>query len=369
MASREEVIRAFLDKAGWGDAERGPLAGDASTRAYERLKGKKGRAVLMNAPAGPDGPPLDGARKSYSAIAHLAEDCRPFVAVGEHLRALGLSAPALYAHDMEAGLLLLEDLGDDLYGPAIETGTARDGTQIDELYRVAVDMLIELHGAGTPPRLSLPGGGTYDVPPYDDAALAIETELLTDWYIPVKKGAELPGEEKEAYRALWRDLFPLSRVGAPVLTLRDYHSPNLIWLGDRKGPARAGLLDYQDAQQGSRAYDLVSLLQDARKDVPEARENAMLDYYVARAKEVDAAFDEEGFRAAYAVLGAQRNAKIMGIFVRLWKRDGKPGYLAHLPRVSAYMERDLRHPVLASLKAWLDTHVPQSLRAEILSAE
>jgi hypothetical protein len=366
---REKKIAAFLEKAGWGTAARAPLACDASTRAYERLSGPEGRAVLMNAPAGPDGPPLEGSRKAYSAIAHLAEDCRPFVAVGEHLRTLGLSAPRLLAHDMEAGLLLLEDLGDDLYGKAIETGKAGDGTPLDALYRAAIDALLLLHQAGTPAALPLPDGSTYKVPSYDEAALAIETELLTDWYIPVKKGAELAVEEKDIYRALWKKLFPETQCGAPVLVLRDYHSPNLLWLGEREGPARAGMLDYQDAQVGSRAYDLVSLLQDARKDVPEVREEEMLAYYIEKARAGEADFDETAFRAAYAVLGAQRNAKIMGIFVRLWRRDGKPGYLAHLPRVSAYLERDLRHPVLSEMKAWLDTHVPAALRKEILQTE
>lgn len=364
MSDREALIRAFLDDAGWGDAVRGPLAGDASSRRYERLSGHRGAAVLMDAPPGPDGPPLtgpDGARRTYSAIAHLAEDCRPFVAIGNALREAGLSAPALFAHDMPNGLLLLEDLGDAVYGNAIDAGAGPAGEPLDELYRTSVDALLHLHAKGAPDHLPLPDGTSYRVPTYDAAAMAIETELLTDWFLPERRGVPTDEALCTDYRAIWQSLFPHADADNRVLSLRDYHSPNLIWLGERAGAKRVGIIDYQDGLVGARAYDMVSLLQDARRTVPPAREEAMLDYYISSARQ-DPAFDEKKFLAAYAVLGAQRNAKILGIFVRLWKRDAKPAYLAHIPRVADYFERDLAHPALVDLRLFLDALVSPSER-------
>jgi aminoglycoside/choline kinase family phosphotransferase len=360
MIAREDLIREFLNRAGWSNAARAPLAGDASSRRYERLKGPRGKAILMDAPPGPDGPPLDtpqGARKAYSAIAHLAEDCRSFVAVGEALRRAHLSAPELYAHDIPNGLLLLEDLGDDLYGIAIDNSAGPRGESLDDMYHVGVEALIAWHKAWeqmhAPATLPLPDGDIYKLFHFDDAALAIETELLTDWYLPERRGAPTDEAMRNEYRALWKPLFAIANKDARTLALRDYHSPNMLWLPEREAAARVGLLDYQDAIITSRAYDLVSFLQDARRDVPESREQVMLAHYCALASRQLKNFNEDIFRAAYAVLGAQRNAKIMGIFVRLNKRDGKPAYLAHLPRVSSYFARDLAHPALADLRNWL----------------
>ena len=361
MNEREASIRDFLDRAGWGDAVRAPLAGDASSRRYERINGKRGKAILMDAPHGPDGPPLgtpDGARKAYSTIAHLAEDCRPFVAVGGALRRARLSAPELYAHDIAQGLLLLEDLGDDLYGVVINRGAGPKGESLDEMYRAAVETLIVWHkawdGFGAPATLPLPGGETHRVPSFDDAALGVETELLTDWYLPERRGKPTDEAMRADYRALWKPLFDIANRDTKVLGLRDFHSPNMLWLSNRDGAARVGLLDFQDAVITARAYDLVSFLQDARRDVPVAREQEMLAHYCALATRELPSFDENTFRAAYAVLGAQRNAKIIGIFVRLNKRDRKPAYLAHLPRVKSYFTRDLAHPALSDLKHWLE---------------
>ncbi|MDF1687450.1 MAG: phosphotransferase [Parvibaculaceae bacterium] len=368
MNNRETLIKALLKKAGWSQAVRSPLAGDASTRRYERLKLGTQEAVLMDAPNQPDGPLLPEYNKPYSAIAHLAETTHPFVAVGAFLQAQGLSAPKLIAHDVDNGLLLLENLGDRLYGTAIDRNEGFGTATLEDIYRAALDALLVLHTAGTPGPLPLPDGSTYDVPAYDEEAMAIETELLPEWYIPAKSGASLSPQDRVAYSALWQDLFPKAACGTPVMVIRDYHSPNLLWLPEREGAARVGMVDYQDAQCGSRAYDVMSLLQDARKDVSPERENEMLAYYCAQAK-ADPSFDEVEFRTSYAILGAQRNAKIMGIFVRLWQRDGKPAYLAHLPRVSNYMERNLKHPILAPLKNWLDTHVPPDMRAVPLQAE
>ena len=364
--ARDRAIRTFLEQAGWDTAERRDLAGDASTRRYERLARGSDRAVLMDWQPGPDGPPLDG-KRPYSAIAHLAESCHAFVAIGEFLRAQGLGAPTLIAQDMAAGLLLLEDLGDDLYGAAIDRGAAADGTDLQTLYRAAIDVLLELHDRPVAADLPLPDGTRYRLPAYDDEALAIESELLTDWYVPVRSGKDLDPADKRAYQTIWQKLFPQVQNGDPVLVLRDFHSPNLLWRGAAAGLGRVGLIDYQDGLRGSPAYDLVSMLQDARRDVPEEREAEMLAYYCNAASARRANFDEADFRKAYAILGAQRNAKIMGIFVRLWKRDGKPAYLAHLPRVSTYLERDLRHPALHDLKTWLDRHVPPQVRATPLT--
>ena len=368
MNTRENLIKALLEKAGWSKALRSPLAGDASTRRYERLKLGTNDAVLMDAPDQPDGPLLPDYNKPYSAVAHLAETTHPFVAVGEFLHAQGLSAPKLIAHDVDNGLLLLEDLGNNLYGEAIDRNAGFGEASLDDLYRAALDALLVLHKAGTPGPLPMPDGSFYDLPAYDGEAMAIETELLPEWYILAKSGASLSDQDRATYRALWQDLFPKAACGTPVMVIRDYHSPNLLWLPERTGAARVGMVDYQDAQLGSRAYDVMSMLQDARKDVSVERENEMLAYYCAQAK-ADPSFDEAEFRTSYAILGAQRNAKIMGIFVRLWKRDGKPVYLAHLPRVSDYMERNLQHPILAPLKNWLDTHVPPAMRAVPLQAD
>jgi len=366
---RDPLIVDFLKRAGWAHAERRPLAGDASTRRYERLQRDAGsaghaRAILMDAPRAPDGPPIrDG--KPYSAIARLAEDCRAFVAIGERLRAAGLSAPELIAHDMENGLLLLEDLGDHVYGTSIEKGEGPAGEPLDELYRMSVEALLSLHEQGPPTRLALPDGTAYDVPPYDETALAIESELLVDWYLPAKRGKPSDGALSDEYRGIWASLFPEAAKDQRVLTLRDYHSPNLIWLGEREAHARVGIIDYQDAVVGAQAYDMVSLLQDARRDVPPEREAAMLDYYIAEANRRLPGFDERAFLAAYAILGAHRNAKILGIFVRLKQRDGKPHYLAHVPRVATYFERDLNHPALGDLKSWLDPLVPAGNRLTV----
>lgn len=337
---RQAEAAGFLARAGWGSAERRMLAGDASFRRYERLTGPNGTAVLMDAPP------------------EAGEDCRPFVAIGEHFRTLGFSAPALYAADLERGFLLLEDLGDDLFARVLARGD-------DEilLYEAAVDLLFELHTHAPPEALPLPGGRSYAVPPYSEALLMQEAGLLPDWYLPELTGRRTGADARAEYDALWRDLTPWMQAASPVLVHRDYHAENLIWLPDRLGPARVGLLDYQDGVLGHLAYDLISLLSDARRDVDPGLSDAMLARYVTGARARNPAFDAEAFRTAFAVLGAQRNCKILGIFARLWRRDGKPAYLSLLPRVWRNLERDLAHPALAPVKRWLDRAVPSTLRA------
>lgn len=357
MKPREETIRAFLKEAGWENAERRPLAGDASSRRYERLSLDDRPAVLMDWPSGPDAPVIEG-RAAYSRIAHLAEDVRPFVAVGEHLRSLGLAAPEIIAKDLAHGLLLLEDLGDHVYGALIENGEGPSGEPLDELYRAGIETLLRLQSVAAPRSLPVGDGTAHEVPRFDDSVFRAELDVLLDWYFPVVLGKDATPEMREEYHAIWTSLRPHVDAGVETLFLRDYHSPNMLWLGARSGAARVGLIDYQDALIGNRAYDVVSFLQDARRDVPVEREEAMLALYVSRAKGELAGFDEEEFRASYAVLGAERALRLIGLWPRLLKRDGKPQYMAHMPRTMDYLNRNLAHPALAPLRAWLDRHLP-----------
>ncbi len=351
MSEREQEIIDFLNHAGWGAAMRTPLADDAGYRSYQRLSGAKGKAMLMNAPPGGDQLRSPQAA-AYNRIAHLVTDCRPFVGVANHLRELGLSAPEILAADLPRGLLLLEDLGDDLFAKAIPEGAIEA-----ELYAAAIDVLLALHAAPAPGRLPV-GDGEYLLSSYDADAQEAEILLLSEWYAPVVTGRALSDAARDEYVAHWRHYFALTQPATPVLVLRDYHAQNLFWLPQRTGIERVGLIDFQDGLLGSPAYDLVSLLEDARRDVPPATQMQMLDRYCAKAKAMDGAFDDAAFRTAYAVAGAQRNCKILGIFARLAKRDNKPAYLQLIPRVRAYLRQDLQHPAFAPLNAWFATHLP-----------
>tara|TARA_R110000824_G_scaffold118960_14_gene272148 strand:+ start:275832 stop:276944 length:1113 start_codon:yes stop_codon:yes gene_type:complete len=355
-ATRDATIRDFLARAGWGDAARADLAGDASTRRYERLAGPKGRAVLMDWPRAPEVPVPSG-QLSYSQIAHLAVDCRPFVAVGDYLCGLGLAAPAIFARDLDQGLLLLEDLGDDVFGPAIDAGHGPERVALDTMYEAAIDTLIALQSAPAPLELPVGDGTMHKVPHFDDGIFRAELDVPLDWYFPVVLGREASAEQRADYHAIWTGLRPFIDAGPRTLFLRDFHSPNMIWLSANQGIRRIGLIDFQDALIGSRAYDVVSFLQDARKDVPVAREQSMLALYVTRAKAQLEGFDEQEFRAAYAVLGAERALRLIGLWPRLLKRDNKPHYMAHMPRTMDYLRRNLAHPALSPLKAWLEAHM------------
>ena len=349
--ARLEAIRDFLDRTGWGAARRTRIQGDASTRSYERLQRDDESAILMNSPAQPDGPPVrDG--KPYSRIAHLAESVHAFAAVGRALHEAGFSAPAILAADLTNGLLLLEDLGS--VGVISESPRA----PIPERYVAAVEVLAAIHHRGWPDALPL-GNSFYAVPPYDLEALLIEAELLLDWYLPAETG---PAEESERarFREVWTACLAEVLAGPRTLVLRDYHSPNLMWLPERAGVRRVGLLDFQDAVMGSDAYDVVSLLQDARVDVPPALEESLLAHYLALRAARDPDFDAAGFRRRYAILGAQRATKILGIFRRLERRDRKPQYLAHLPRIIDNLRRCLRHPVCAPLARWYGANLPHT---------
>ncbi len=347
---RIAAIRRFLDSTGFNDAERRRIQGDASTRSYERLTRGGQQAILMNAPRRPDGPPVRHG-KPYSQIAHLAEDIIPFVAMANGLRQLGLSAPQIHEAEIQAGLLILEDLGAE---PFVTGDPPRP---IEERYAAAVDVLLKLHHHAVADSVPVAPNVAHWLPRYDLEAYLIEAELLLDWYLP-RRGVEVTATMRASYVTLWRDALVPAIEAEPTWTLRDFHSPNLIWLPERQGVARVGLLDFQDAVMGPPAYDLASLLQDARVDVSELTEVALLGRYVKTSHEVDANFDAAGFIRIYAAMAAQRASKILGIFTRLDQRDGKPQYLRHMPRVWGYLQRSLAHPALVEMKAWYDANVP-----------
>ena len=329
MDNRESLIAGFLTRAGWGDAERRVLADDASFRRYDRLTRDGRHAVLMDAP-----PPM--------------EDVRPFMRIARLLLRMDFSAPEIIAEHPEAGLLLLEDFGDETYTRAL-ADSAREQT----LYERALDVLIELHrrSAGCDPAAE----GLW---PYDDTALLDEATLLTDWYMPAVLGRDTPAATRSEYCELWTGLRAATAGIPDGLVLRDFHVDNLMWLPGRPGVAACGLLDFQDALWGPVTYDLVSLFEDARRDVPADLARRLLDRYLKAFPELD----PEIFAASYALWGAQRSAKILGIFTRLDRRDGKPVYLQHIPRVWRWLEGDLAHPALAPLRAWFDRELPAQTR-------
>lgn len=348
-AERIALIRTFLDDAGYGTARRQRMQGDASTRIFERLTLDGKTSILMNAPPRPDGPPVrDG--KPYSAIAHLAEDTIPYIAMAKGLRDRSLTAPSILQADPARGLIIMEDLGDT----RIVAG--EPPAPIEERYQFAVDLLVSLHRRRLPERLPVAPQLNYRLPRYDIEAFLIEAELLLDWYL-VMANAPPTDAVRDAFVALWREALAPALTAPTTWVLRDYHSPNLLWLPERYDIAQIGVLDFQDAVIGPAAYDVASLLQDARVDIPEAMEVALLSRYVRARIEADENFDTAGFTKLYATLAAQRATKILGIFARLDRRDGKPQYLRHLPRIWTYLQRALAHPALAPLKAWYDANV------------
>jgi N-acetylmuramate 1-kinase len=349
--ARIKALQTMLERSGWSEAARTRLQGDASTRAYERLvKGSGESAILMIAPPRPDGPPARRG-KPYSAIARLAESVHAFVAMDRGLRAAGLSAPEIYAEDLDVGLVLLEDFGAE---PVVEAELP-----IPARYLEAIRLLARLHTAELPAVLPVTEGCDHALPPYDADALIIEVELLADWYAPHRAGVNLSGSARAEFVRLWRSALAEILAAPATWTLRDYHSPNLIWLAQRKGLQRVGLLDFQDAVLGHPAYDVASLLQDARVTVTPDLELKLIGAYARDRRGADPAFDATAFARGYAILGAQRATKVLGIFARLDRRDGKPQYLRHLPRVEAYLARDLRHPALAELKGWYEAYLPR----------
>lgn len=347
---RIPAIRRFLDASGYGQAERKRIQGDASTRSYERLQTGEQRAILMNSPRRPDGPPVRHG-KPYSQIAHLAEDIVPFVAMANGLHQRGFSSPQIYEAELSDGLLIIEDLGTE---PVV---SGDPPAPIEERYEAAVDVLVALHGQELPSAIPVAPHVVHSLPVYDLDAYLIEAELLLDWYLP-RAGIAVRDDVRSSYVALWTDALQDAVTAEPTWVLRDFHSPNLIWLPERQDIARVGLLDFQDAMMGPAAYDVASLLQDARVDVPELMEVTLLGHYVSRRGEMDASFEPAQFIRLYATLAAQRASKILGIFARLDRRDAKPQYLRHLPRVWGYLQRSLAHPALAELQDWYSLNVP-----------
>ncbi len=357
---RVDRLHAMMDFCAgtkWAGAHPSFLQGDASTRAYARLEGAGETVILMDSPARPDGAPVrDG--KPYSEVVHLAEDVGPFVAVALALENAGLSVPHIHAHDLEHGFLITADLGDRVFSR--EQG---DAPPLGTLYEAAVDVLVHLKKTPPDALLAITADTAHTLPRYDQATLEFEAELLLDWFYAAVRREPATDAVRDAFLAALRPALEGLAGQEEGWVLRDFHSPNLLWLPERDGIRRVGVIDFQDALRGHAAYDLVSLLQDARRDIPAELEDRLLDHYCRARAQDGSEFDEEAFRAAYAVLGAQRNCKILGIFTRLAKRDGKHDYLAHIPRVSEYLERCLRHPATAGLREWFDTHLPADQRA------
>ncbi len=350
QVERLQALRQFLTGADYLDARRQRMAGDASTRSYARLFRDDKPVILMNSPRRPDGPAIYHG-KPYSAVAHLAEDVRPFVAVANGLRARGFSAPAIHHADLEAGFLITEDFG----SAAVVEGDPP--APIAERYQAATDVLAALHGQALPEVLPLTPQTSYAIPAFDTDALMVEIGLMPEWYLP-DRGAALSENAQAEFAAMWRDLLDKATAEPKTWALRDYHSPNLIWLDDRIDTAKIGIIDFQDTVLAPAAYDLASLLQDARIDVPEQLELVLLTRYIKARLAADAAFDPAHFAELYAIMSAQRNTKLLGIFARLNRRDGKPQYLRHQPRIWTYLSRSLAHPALSAFRDWYATHVP-----------
>lgn len=351
----ERVHRLFLAEglvaaSGFSEAERRFLQGDASSRSYTRLVLPERSAILMNAPRQPDGPPIQRGLP-YSQLVHLAEDVKPFVAMDRALIAQGFSAPRIEAADLDAGLLVLEDLG-------AEGMVAGDPpAPIKERYEAAMTLLAELHSRALPYTLHVAPRVERALPSFDTAAFLAELDLMLDWYLP-SRGITIDGVLREEFHLLWRSALTALADERKTWVLRDYHSPNLIWLEDREELRRVGLIDFQDAVLGPCAYDVVSLAQDARVDVEESLELHLIGHYVKLRRAQDVTFDVPGFARSYALLGAQRASKILGIFTRLDRRDGKPHYLKHLPRVKRHLAKSLGHQELKSLRAWYEAVLP-----------
>lgn len=327
MDPRAAAIARFLERAGFGAARLDWLKADASFRRYGRLAGGPRPALVMDAPPG-------------------REDVRPWLRVARHLTALGFSPPEVIAADEAAGLLVIEDFGDDTFTRLLASGAPEAA-----LYDLAIDVLIALHGKAGAARADW-------LPPYDAARLLAEAALFTDWYLPAIRGRATGEAEREDYLALMDAAFDAARTEAPVLVLRDYHVDNLMRVPGREGIRACGLLDFQDAVAGHPAYDLMSLTEDARRDLgPGIAARARARYRAGRP-----GLDADAFDAAFAALGAGRHAKVIGIFTRLYARDGKPAYLAHIPRVWRLLEGNLAHPGLAALRAWFARAVPAEAR-------
>lgn len=361
MSDREHQRLAFLAAAGLADAARAPLPGDASTRRYERLTTADGRSLmLMDQAPGPESLPCDPTWtpdqrhvQGWNAVARLsAGRIEAFAAVAAHLRSLGLSAPEVIALDAPNGLAVLEDFGDALFARVIE-----DGADETPLYLAAVEALAVIHEAPTPDVLTGPGGD-WPLLVYDETALQGGADLFVDWLPKLRPELDFDDDAVAAWRAAWAPVVARAAAGATVMAHRDYHAENLIWLPDRQGAARVGMIDFQDAVAAHPSWDLHSLLQDARRDVSPELEEVALDHYFT----LRPGIDRDAFLRDYAGLAALNEARILGVFARLIVRDGKPRYAAFMPRMWAHLERNLAQPGLEPVADWFTRHVPQEAR-------
>lgn len=366
-ADRSLQAREFLAGAGWGDAQIIALRGDASTRRYYRALLGDRSAMLMDQPQRAEAPPCPPAATheqrlalGYNAVARLAgANCARFIATANYLRGRGLAAPDIYAADVAKGFVLLEDFGDDLYADVLCNGADEAA-----MYGAATDAIARLHAEPAP--YELPGAMLlYD---YDLCAELAEVDLMTEWFVPHALGRSAAPDEIAEHRALWQEALQTVRAPGSVFVHRDYHAQNLFWLPRRDGVGRVGMIDFQDALAGNRSYDLISLLEDARRDVAPELARAMQNRYFAAVGATGHGIDEETFAAELAVTAAQRNTKIAGIFARLANRDGKRRYLSLIPRVWSYLERDLSHPILAKLRGWYDRAIPSETRNGVETA-
>jgi hypothetical protein len=346
---RTFAIRKLLDGAGWPGARRVPLIGDASTRMYERIARGAATAILMNAPARPEGPSVYEGR-SYDAIAHRALDVLPFIAIGEALQAARVRTPRMFAADPPAGLLLLEDLGSEGIVDA-------SGAPIMPRYEAAIDLLASMHAKPWPETLPLPGDGTFRVPRYDRDALLIEISLFPDWFGGHGGEPAFPKARRPDFLAAWSQALQHVETGPKTLALRDFHSPNILWQEGATGTDRVGVLDFQDALIGHPAYDVASLAQDARVPLTPEQEEHLKSRYIAARCGHDPAFDAQSFDTAYAILAAQRATKVLGAFTRLALVDNKPGYSRHRARLKDLLRRTLGHPVLSGLRLWYEPYL------------
>ncbi len=322
---RDALKDLFLRHSGFEHTQRVFLAGDASFRKYDRVIDQDQRHyVLMDAP--PE-----------------HEDTRPFTKIARFLVQHGLSAPRIIAEDAIQGFLLLEDFGDVSFTKLLAAQPKRE----KELYEAATNVLLQLRTTNLPAH----------VLPYSLEKLMEEALLLVDWFLAASRGKQLAAESRKDFIKLWEEVLQNMPMLPPVLTLRDFHADNLMWRENEKDIARVGLLDFQDALIGSPAYDLVSFLEDARRDISAETIEYCLQHYIQQS-----GFDKQALRAHFSILGAQRNSKIIGIFTRLTLRDHKPHYLAYLPRVWRWLEQDLTHPSLVDIRQWVDHYIPVDLR-------
>ena len=359
MRSREARIDAFLREAGWGEADRAAIPGDASTRSYERLSLNGRPALLMNAPRGaegagePDGATVEERRAiGYNALARLAgPNLEAFLAIAQELKRRNFSAPAIIAADLEQGFALLEDFGTADYFRVIEA----DPAQERPLYEAAVDALGAIYRSSFP-RLADVHGETWRIRDYDEAALLAEMDLCLDYFAP-DVGKPVGAAAREAFRTVWQDAFKTLDAHAPGLALRDFHAQNLFWLPERGGLQSVGLIDFQDALFAHPSYDLGSLLEDIRRDVDEALFEPLKQRFCRAA----GLACDDAFQGAYHVQAAQRATKLLGFPVRADRDFAKPQYRALLPRVRRHLQRDLSHPACAGIRDWFEDNIPEAL--------